>query len=148
MFRGAWESQPQRFAQRHCPGAPDPWTSSFLSPQTLTFSSVPISSPFFMNQTVHGRNYCLEAKTSEQQGGDPGLALYRVAVCSAWVPRCVWLSTTPSVLGILPGKNTGVSCRFLLQGVFLTQGSSLRILHNIGRRILCHWVIWEASFLS
>ena len=28
-----------------------------------------------------------------------------------------------SVRGIFPGKNTGVGCHFLLQGIFLTQGS-------------------------
>ena len=28
-----------------------------------------------------------------------------------------------------PGKDTGVGCRFLLQGIFLTQGSSLYLLH-------------------
>ena len=28
-----------------------------------------------------------------------------------------------------PGKNTGVSCHFLLQGIFLTQGLNLRLLH-------------------
>ena len=28
-----------------------------------------------------------------------------------------------------PGKNTGVDFHFLLQGIFLTQGSSLRLLH-------------------
>ena len=28
-----------------------------------------------------------------------------------------------------PGKNTGVGCHFLLQGIFLTQGSNLRLLH-------------------
>ena len=28
-----------------------------------------------------------------------------------------------------PGKNTGVSCHSLLQGIFLTQGSNLRLLH-------------------
>ena len=33
---------------------------------------------------------------------------------------CVWDS---------PGKNTGVGCHFLLQGIFLTQGSSPRLLH-------------------
>ena len=30
-----------------------------------------------------------------------------------------------SVHGILPGKNTGVGCHALLQGIFLTQGSNL-----------------------
>ena len=28
-----------------------------------------------------------------------------------------------------PGKNTGVGCHFLLQGIFLTQGSNLGLLH-------------------
>ena len=28
-----------------------------------------------------------------------------------------------------PGKNTGVGCPFLLQGIFLTQGLNLRLLH-------------------
>ena len=28
-----------------------------------------------------------------------------------------------------PGKNTGVCCHFLLQGIFLTQGSNLCLLH-------------------
>ena len=30
-----------------------------------------------------------------------------------------------SVHGIFPGKNTGVNCHFLLQGIFPTQGSNL-----------------------
>ena len=37
-----------------------------------------------------------------------------------------------SVHGIFPSKNTGMSCHFLLQGIFLTQGSNpglLRLLH-------------------
>ena len=32
-----------------------------------------------------------------------------------------------------PGKNTGVGCHALLQGIFLTQGLNLRLLH------LLHW---------
>ena len=35
-----------------------------------------------------------------------------------------------------PGKNTGVSCHFLLQGIFLTQGSNLGLC--IGERTLYH----------
>ena len=33
-----------------------------------------------------------------------------------------------SVHGDSPGKNTGVGCHFLLQGIFLTQGSNLGLL--------------------
>ena len=45
-----------------------------------------------------------------------------------------------SIHGIFPGKNTGEGCHFLLQGIFLTQGSNLGILHC--RQILyclSHW---------
>ena len=35
-----------------------------------------------------------------------------------------------------PGKNTGVGCHFLLQGIFLTQGSNPGLLHC--RKILYH----------
>ena len=41
-----------------------------------------------------------------------------------------------SVHGSSPGKNTGVSSHALLQGIFLTQGSNLGILHC--RHILYH----------
>ena len=34
-----------------------------------------------------------------------------------------------------PGKNTGVSCHFLLQGIFLTPGSHPRLL------LLLHWQV-------
>ena len=35
-----------------------------------------------------------------------------------------------------PGKNTGVGCHFLLQGIFLTQGSNTCLQHR--RQILYH----------
>jgi len=34
-----------------------------------------------------------------------------------------------SVHGDSPGNNTGVGCHFLLQGIFLTQGSNLGLPH-------------------
>ena len=37
-----------------------------------------------------------------------------------------------------PGKNTGVGCHFLLQGIFPTQGSKLRLLHLL---------LWQAGSL-
>ena len=39
------------------------------------------------------------------------------------------------VHGISPGKNTGVGCRALLQGIFSTQGSNLHLL------CLLHWQV-------
>ena len=39
-----------------------------------------------------------------------------------------------------PGKNTGVDCHFLLQGIFLTQGWNLWPLHWQGHSLpLSHW---------
>ena len=35
-----------------------------------------------------------------------------------------------------PGKNTGVGCHFLLQGIFLSQGSNLGLLHWQGNSLL------------
>ena len=40
------------------------------------------------------------------------------------------------------GKNTGVGCHFLLQGIFPTQGSCMYLLHY--RQILYHWATREA----
>ena len=34
-----------------------------------------------------------------------------------------------SVPGLFPGKNTGMGCHFLLQGIIPTQGSNLGLLH-------------------
>ena len=47
-----------------------------------------------------------------------------------------------------PGKNTGLSCHFLHQGIFLTQGSKLHLLCVLyHRQILYSWAIWEALLL-
>ena len=68
-----------------------------------------------------------------------------VSVC---VLSCVRLFATPWTIACQalcpwdsPGKNTGVGCRFLLQGIFLTQGSNLRLLP--GRWILYRCTITE-----
>ena len=37
-----------------------------------------------------------------------------------------------------PGKNTRVGCHFLLQGIFLTQGSNRGLLH-------CTWILYHLS---
>ena len=45
-----------------------------------------------------------------------------------------------------PGKNSGLGCRFLLEWVFLTQGSKPCLL--LDRWILYHWATWEACMFS
>ena len=56
----------------------------------------------------------------------------------------------PSVRGMdSSGKNTGVGCHALLQGIFLTQGLNPRPYPScIGRRVLHHRIIWEAPAAS
>ena len=65
----------------------------------------------------------------------PCCAMLIASVMSnAWWPRglqptrllCPWIS---------PGKNTGVGCHALLQGIFLTQGLNLHLL------CLLHWQV-------
>ena len=41
-------------------------------------------------------------------------------------------------------KNTGVSCHFLLQGIFLTQGSNLGLLHYTAGRFFTSYATREA----
>ena len=43
-----------------------------------------------------------------------------------------------SVRGESPGKNTGVGCHALLQGIFPTQGSNSGLLH-------CRWILYQLS---
>ena len=46
----------------------------------------------------------------------------------------LWTVTHQAPLSLdFPGKNTGVGCHFLLQGIFLTQGLNLSLLY------LLHW---------
>ena len=68
-------------------------------------------------------------------------------VSSALLLSCVWLFAIPMDLrptGLLcpwkfPGKNTGVGCHFLLQGIFLTQGLNPHLLHWQADSLpLCH----------
>ena len=51
----------------------------------------------------------------------------------------VWLYVTPGTVArqapLSPGKNTGVDCHALLQGIFLTQGSNPHLL------CLLHWQV-------
>ena len=60
-----------------------------------------------------------------------------ICVCCACAQSLipVWLFVTPWTVAMLlfpwdfPGKNTGMGCHFLLQGILLIQGSNLHLLH-------------------
>ena len=47
-----------------------------------------------------------------------------------------------------PGKNTGVVCHFLLQGIFPDQGLKLCLLHWPAMQFLYHWATKEAQCWS
>ena len=66
-----------------------------------------------------------------------------------WLLSCVRLFVTVWTVALpaphpwdFPGKNAAVGCRFLLQGIFPTQGSNPCLLHC--RWILYHWATREA----
>ena len=67
-----------------------------------------------------------------------------------WNPCCLTLlwshglqSTRLLCPWNFPGKNTGVGCHFLLQGIFPTQGSNSYLLQC--RHILYHWATREVE---
>ena len=76
-------------------------------------------------------------------------------VHSASVLSHVWLSVTPWTARLLcpwdsPGNNTGVSCHFLFQGIFLTQGSNPNLLCLLHQQVdslplSCHVVVGSLS---
>ena len=74
---------------------------------------------------LHLDGCCLVAKS--------GLTLFATPWTVAHRILCTW---------DFPGKNTGLSCHFLLQGIFPTQGSSH--ISWIARRILYNSATWEA----
>ena len=80
------------------------------------------------------------------------LVIYLIRVCAQllqlYPTLCDLMDCSPpgsSVHGDSPGKNTGVGCHALLQGIFLTQGLNPHLLHC--RQILYHWATKEAPLI-
>ena len=67
---------------------------------------------------------------------------------------CLFSHNPHSVCGNSPGKNTGVGCHVLLQGIFPTQGSNpglhhwRRILHHLSQKGSPRILEWVASPFS
>ena len=84
-------------------------------------------------------NSCVEAKISKVLCLEKGLYEDCVqATLQLYTAICNPVDYSPpgsSVHGDSPGKNTGVGCHALLQGIFLTQGSNPRLL------CLLHWQV-------
>ena len=64
-------------------------------------------------------------------------------VTQLWLPATPWTAApqAPLSIGESPGKNTGVGCHALLQGIFLTQGLNTSLLH-------CRWILYRPSHLA
>ena len=52
-----------------------------------------------------------------------------------------WTVAYQAPLWDFPGKNTGVGCHALLQGIFPTQGSNLRLPY-------CRWILYPLNHLG
>ena len=80
-----------------------------------------------------------------ETGGPPGISKGRMRCCV--LSLVVFNSSQSHGLQLVrhlcpwnfPGTNTGVGCHFLLQGIFLTQGLNLYLLHWQANSLpLCH----------
>ena len=60
-----------------------------------------------------------------------------VLSCFSHVWPCCSSPPSSSVHGIIPGKNTGVDCHALLQGIFPTQGLNPHLLHLLHQQAGC-----------
>ena len=83
-----------------------------------------------------GRTLCSHRKGTGPKSRTCGLLFSLLVVSDSATPWTVAPTPPPgSSPWDSPGKNTGVGCHSLLQGIFLTQGSNLPLLH------------WEADSL-
>ena len=92
------------------------------------------------NMLVHMYTYCTQACTHTHT--------YKLASTCMRALSCLTVYNSmdcsppgSSGHGIFLGKNTGVGCHFLLQGIFLTQGSNPGIPH-------CRWILYSLIHLG
>ena len=64
--------------------------------------------------------------------------LSRIRLCSPMNYNLLGSSDHGILSWDSPGKNTGVRCHFLLQGIFQTQGSNPGFQH-------CRWILYHLS---
>ena len=101
------------------------------------------------------RRVCLHERAKELSAVRPPRAIFTLLTYLLWWTQAtvcvlshIWLFATSwiTVLQILCpcdfcGKNTGVGCHFLLQGIFPTQGLNLCLLY------LLHWQAGSVPFV-
>ena len=57
------------------------------------------------------------------------VARLRITGYDMYLSRDGYMIPAEGLSPVFPGKNTGTGCQFLLQGIFLAQGSNLGLLH-------------------
>ena len=98
---------------------------SCTDPQVQALLSVLGDISFLLSRGDFAFSFFLKWLAPSQQSGlGPSVCVCVQLFATPWTIAptrllCPWNS---------PGKNTGVGCRFLLQGIFLTQGSNPRFL--------------------
>ena len=83
-------------------------------------------------------------RLSWSNGEDYSLVKVKVLEAQSYPTLCAPMYCSPpgsSAHGTSPGKNTGVGCHVLLQGIFLTQGYTLHLLS------LLHWQVHSLSLV-
>ena len=92
------------------------------------------------NITTLSFNYPTKSVHSWSTNFTPYLALYTCLITQSCLSLLIpWDS---------PGKNTGMGCHTLLQGIFSTQRLNLHLLSLLhGRQILYSWHHWMIYFL-
>ena len=118
------------------------WTVAHQAPLSMGFSrqeywsGLPFFQRIFSTQGWEPGSPTLQADSLPSE--PPGKPQVRCiclenTVPAACVLSCVWLFVTPlpdsSCPWDFPGRNAGMGCHFLPQGIFLTQEVSLCLLH-------------------
>ena len=75
-------------------------------------------------------------------GGSSSLCLLNTCACSVTAVMSDCSASGSSVHGIFPGKNTGVGCHALFQGICPTQGLNQHLLHVLHWR----WILYPLSY--
>ena len=127
--------------QEYWSGSPLPSPFSFL--QTAIYNFLGLTSSALMNQLTFLNPFSIfQSRFSKRLPVSSKVSLST----QFWVIFFVILSCLVACSLLCPwyspGKNTGVGCHFLLQGIFLTQGLNPSILHY--RRFFIIWATREA----
>ena len=121
------------------------WTVACQAPlsSTICSNSCPLS--WWCSLTISNHISDFEKNFMLQHQVKKTFKLTNATLVLPQLLSCVQLFATPwtAALRLLraqdfPGKNTRVDCHFLLQGIFLTQGLNLDLLH-------CRQILYQMS---